>query len=61
VHGLRDDLFPPEGVAAAFQSLRQCYELIGKLERFSTYTFDGPRKFPARAQQLMMEWFDRWV
>ncbi len=61
VHGLQDTLFPPEGVKAAFRNLAQCYEAIGKAERFKTYTFDGPHSFPARAQQLMLEWFDRWV
>ena len=61
VHGLRDDLFPPAGVKAAFRNLTQCYAAIGKPERFTTYTFDGPHKFPARAQQHMMEWFNRWV
>ena len=61
VHGLRDDLFPPDGVKAAFRNLAQCYEAIGKPEKFTTYTFDGPHQFPTRAQQLMVEWFDRWV
>ncbi len=61
VHGLREALFPPEGVKAAIQNLTQCYAAIGKPERFATCTFDGPHSFPARAQQLMMEWFDRWV
>ncbi|MGH9447004.1 MAG: hypothetical protein ACRD3O_14915, partial [Terriglobia bacterium] len=56
-----DPLFPPGGVVAAFRSLAQCYEAIGKPERFTTYTYDGPHKFPARAQQLMLDWFDRWV
>ena len=54
-------LFPREGVKAAFQNLRQGYGLVGKPERFATYTFDGPHKFPERAQQLMLDWFDRWV
>lgn len=61
VRGLQDPLFPPEGVSAAFRNLAHCYEAIGKPERFTTYTYDGPHKFPARAQQLMLEWFDRWV
>jgi dienelactone hydrolase len=61
VHGLQDGLFPPDGVKAAFRNLAQCYEAIGKPERFTTYTFDGPHSFPSRAQQLMVEWFDRWV
>ena len=61
VHGLRDALFPPEGVTAAFRNLARCYEVIGKPERFTTHTFDGPHSFPAHAQQLMVEWFDRWV
>jgi dienelactone hydrolase len=61
VHGWQDTLFPPEGVRAAFSSLVQCYEAIGKPERFRTVTFDGPHKFPLEAQQRMMEWFDRWV
>ncbi len=61
VHGLRDTLFPPDGVKAAFKNLATCYETIGKPERFKTYTFDGPHSFPARAQQLMLDWFNRWV
>jgi hypothetical protein len=61
VHGWQDSLFPPEGVRAAFKSLGQCYEAIGKPERFQTVTFDGPHKFPADAQRRMIEWFDRWV
>lgn len=61
VHGWQDDLFPPEGVRAAFHNLSQCYEAVGKPERFTTYTFDGPHKFPLEAQRLMVQWFDRWV
>lgn len=61
VNGSRDDLFPPDGVKAAFRNLARCYEAIGKPERFTTYTFDGPHKFPAHAQQLMLKWFNRWV
>jgi hypothetical protein len=49
----------PAGVKAAFRNLAQCYEAIGKTERFKTYTLDGPHSFPARAQQPMLEWFDR--
>jgi dienelactone hydrolase len=61
VHGWQDSLFPPEGVRAAFASLAQGYEAIGKPERFKTVTFDGPHKFPLEAQKEMIEWFDRWV
>lgn len=61
VHGLQDDLFPPEGVKAAFRNLATCYQTIGKPERFSTYVFNGPHSFPAKAQQLTLEWFNRWV
>jgi dienelactone hydrolase len=61
VHGLQDHLFPPEGVKAAFENLARCYAAIGKPERFATYTYDGPHKFPAEAQQRMVDWFDRWL
>jgi len=61
VHGWQDDLFPPEGVKAAFQNLIRCYQAIGKPERLEIFTYDGPHKFPAPAQQRMLEWFDRWV
>ena len=61
VHGWQDTLFPPDGVRAAFQNLAQCYDSIGKKERFQTVTFDGPHKFPLDAQQRMVAWFDRWV
>lgn len=61
VNGTQDPLFPPDGVKAAYANLARCYESIGKPERFSTYTYVGPHKYPARAQQLMLEWFNRWV
>jgi dienelactone hydrolase len=61
VHGQKDSLFPPDGVKAAIDNLRSCYQAIGKPERFDTMFFDGPHKFPLRAQQKMMDWFDRWV
>jgi len=61
VHGWKDTLFPPEGVRAAFSSLAKCYETIGKPERFQTFTFDGPHKYPLEAQERMLAWFDRWV
>ena len=50
-----------DGVRAAFNTLAKSYETIGKPERFQTYTFDGPHKYPLQAQQRMMAWFDRWV
>lgn len=61
VHGWQDGLFPLEGVKAAFQNLTRCYEAIGKPERFETFTYDGPHKFPSQAQRRMLEWFDRWL
>jgi dienelactone hydrolase len=61
VHGQRDTLFPPDGVKAAIDNLRECYQAISKPERFETVLFDGPHKFPLQAQQKMMDWFDRWV
>jgi len=61
VHGQQDTLFPPEGVKAAFDTLRRAYQSIGQSERFDTWTFDGPHKFPLAGQRKMMEWFDRWV
>lgn len=61
VHGKQDTLFPPEGVQAAMDTLGQAYQAIGQTERFDTWIFDGPHKFPLAAQQKMMAWFDRWV
>jgi len=61
VHGRQDSLFPPDGVKAAIDNLRGCYQTIGNPERFDTMFFDGPHKFPLQAQQKMMDWFDRWV
>jgi dienelactone hydrolase len=61
VHGQRDSLFPPDGVKAAIDNLRECYQTIGKPERFNIMYFDGPHKFPLQAQQKMMDWFDKWV
>lgn len=61
VHGQQDTLFPPEGVKAAIDTLQQSYQAIGRPERFDTWVFDGPHKFPLAAQRKMMDWFDRWV
>ena len=61
IHGQKDTLFPPEGVKAALDTLRQSYQAIGQRERLATFIFDGPHKFPLAAQQKMMDWFDRWV
>jgi len=61
VHGQQDSLFPPDGVKAAVDSLRQSYRAIGKPERFDTLFFNGPHKFSLEAQRKMMDWFDRWV
>ena len=61
VHGQRDTLFPADGVKAAIDNLRECYQAISKPERFETVFFDGPHKFPLQAQQKMVDWFDRWV
>jgi hypothetical protein len=43
------------------RNLANCYDDVGKPERFQTFTFDGPQTFPLEAQQRMMAWFDRWV
>ena len=61
VHGQQDSLFPPDGVKAAVDSLRQSYQAIGKPERFDTLFFNGPHKFPLQAQRKMVDWFDQWV
>ena len=61
VHGQQDTLFPPDGVKAAMDTLRKSYQAIGQPERFNTFIFDGPHKFPIAAQQKMIDWFDRWV
>ena len=61
VHGQQDTLFPSEGVKSALNTLHKSYQAIGQPERFSSFVFDGPHKFPLTAQQKMMDWFDRWV
>ena len=61
VHGQQDNLFPPNGVKAAVDSLRQSYQVIGNPERFDTLFFNGPHKFLLQAQRKMVDWFDRWV
>jgi pimeloyl-ACP methyl ester carboxylesterase len=61
VHGQRDTLFPPEGVKAAMDTLHQSYQTLRRPERFDSWVFDGPHKFPLAAQRKMMDWFDRWV
>src|SRR6266403_482411 len=61
VHGQQDTLFPPDGVKAAMDTLHQSYQALGRPERFDTWVFDGPHKFPLAAQRKMMDWFDRWV
>jgi dienelactone hydrolase len=61
IHGTQDRLFPPEGVAAAFEKIGAVYAKAGVPERFRGVTYDGPHEFNAEMQEQAFAWLDRWL
>jgi dienelactone hydrolase len=56
MNGAKDQLFPPEGVRAAFDKIERCFRKAGVPERQQCRLYDGPHEFNARMQMDAWEW-----
>jgi dienelactone hydrolase len=59
INGSRDQLFPPEGVRAAFEKIEQCFRKAGVPERQRCRLYDAPHEFNLRMQAEAWEWLER--
>jgi dienelactone hydrolase len=59
INGSRDQLFPPEGVRAAFEKIAKCYGKAGVAERQRCRLYDAPHEFNVRMQSDAWEWLER--
>ena len=59
INGSRDQLFPPEGVRAAFEKIEQCFRKAGVAERQRCRLYDAPHEFNIRMQADAWEWLER--
>jgi dienelactone hydrolase len=61
INGSRDGLFAQEGVRAAFEKIRRCYEKAGAPERQDCRLYDAPHEFNPEMQEEAWKWLARWV
>jgi dienelactone hydrolase len=61
INGSRDQLFPQEGVRAAFDKIEQCFRKAGVPERQQCHLYDAPHEFNRRMQADAWEWLERSV
>ena len=59
MNGSKDQLFPPEGVTAAFDKIAKCFAKAGVPERQRCRLYDAPHEFNLRMQSDAWEWLDR--
>jgi dienelactone hydrolase len=59
INGSRDQLFPPEGVRAAFEKIERCFRKAGVSERQRCRLYDAPHEFNVRMQAEAWEWLER--
>jgi hypothetical protein len=59
INGSKDQLFPPEGVRAAFEKIAQCFKKAGAAERQRCRLYDAPHEFNLRMQADAWEWLER--
>jgi dienelactone hydrolase len=59
INGSRDQLFPPEGVRAAFEKIDRCFGKAGVRERQQCRLYDAPHEFNRRMQAEAWEWLER--
>jgi dienelactone hydrolase len=57
-HGMRDPIFPIEGVRQVYQHVARIYSLLGYAERLELDEFDGGHCFGGKSA---FSWFDRWL
>ena len=56
---VEDQLFPPEGVEAAFKKIEQCFRKAGVPERQRCRLYDAPHQFNVQMQADAWEWLER--
>ncbi len=61
INGSRDQLFPREGVDAAFKKIDQCFRKAGAASRQRCRMYDAPHQFNAEMQKEAWEWIGQWV
>jgi len=59
INGSQDQLFPPEGVEAAFRKIEQCFRKAGVPERQRCRIYDAPHRFDVQMQADAWEWLER--
>ena len=59
INGSKDQLFPPEGVKAAFTKIEQCFRKAGVPERQRCRLYDAPHQFNLEMQAEAWEWLER--
>jgi dienelactone hydrolase len=59
INGSRDQLFPPEGVRAAFEKIAQCFGKAGVSDRQRCRLYDAPHEFNVRMQADAWDWLER--
>jgi dienelactone hydrolase len=61
ISGSRDQLFPPQGVEAAFAKIEQCYRKAGQPDHQRCRLYDAPHQFNVEMQGEAWEWVERWL
>lgn len=61
INGSRDQLFPTEGVDAAFKKIEQCFRKAGTPDRQRCRLYDAPHQFNVAMQAEAWEWIGRWL
>ena len=60
-NGLRDKLFPVEGVNAAYQLMREVWQSQHAEEKLVLKSWDEPHFFSKAMQQGTLQFFDKWL
>lgn len=61
INGSKDELFSQDGVKAAFEKIRKCYEKAGVPDQQRCSLYPTPHEFNQKMQQEAWEWLKRWV
>jgi len=59
INGSKDELFPPEGVKAAFEKIQQCFRKADVPDRQQYRLYEAPHEFNLRMQEEAWEWLAR--
>jgi dienelactone hydrolase len=61
INGSRDQLFPSDGVDAAFKKIDQCFRKAGAPDRQRCRLYDAPHEFTVEMQAEAWTWIRRWL